>query len=112
MAIQVPGSVLFCATIIAGDGTDWTSWLPYAVTGAMQATLLVRENHIRTDLRSSASPGGADKRTLALTTLGTRSGTLPPLTRTLAFFSNVWNPFGNNYTACVGTSIDIKRGGD
>lgn len=41
MAIQVPGSILFCASIIAGEGTDWTSWLPYAVTGAMQASLLV-----------------------------------------------------------------------
>lgn len=41
MAIQVPGSILFCASIIAGEGTDWTSWLPYAVTGAMQASLMV-----------------------------------------------------------------------
>lgn len=41
MAIQVPGSVLFCASIMLGEGTDWTSWLPYAITGVMQFSLLV-----------------------------------------------------------------------
>lgn len=40
MLIQVPGSVLFVVSIMLGDGTDWTSWIPYAVTGAMQAVLL------------------------------------------------------------------------
>lgn len=41
MAIQVPGSVLFVISIFVSPDTDWTSWLPYAVTGAMQAALLV-----------------------------------------------------------------------
>lgn len=41
MAIQVPGSVLFVLSLAFRPGTDWTSWLPYAVTGAMQGALLV-----------------------------------------------------------------------
>lgn len=40
MLIQVPGSILFVVSIMLGDGTDWTSWIPYAVTGAMQGVLL------------------------------------------------------------------------
>lgn len=41
MAIQVPGSVLFVVSLVLRPGTDWTSWLAYAVTGAMQGALLV-----------------------------------------------------------------------
>jgi len=41
MAIQVPGSVLFVISIAIRPGTNWTSWIPYAVTGAMQGALLV-----------------------------------------------------------------------
>lgn len=41
MAIQVPGSVLFVISIAVRPGTNWTSWIPYAVTGAMQGALLV-----------------------------------------------------------------------
>ncbi|KAL1407628.1 hypothetical protein Q8F55_007061 [Vanrija albida] len=41
MCIQVPGSVMFCISIAVREGTDWTSWMPYAVTGAMQGALLV-----------------------------------------------------------------------
>ncbi|WWC91112.1 uncharacterized protein L201_006053 [Kwoniella dendrophila CBS 6074] len=41
MAIQVPGSVLFVLSLVFRPGTDWTSWLAYAVTGAMQGALLV-----------------------------------------------------------------------
>jgi uncharacterized protein with PQ loop repeat len=41
MAIQVPGSVLFVISIVVRPGTNWTSWLPYAVTGLMQGALLV-----------------------------------------------------------------------
>ncbi|GMK55812.1 hypothetical protein CspeluHIS016_0208680 [Cutaneotrichosporon spelunceum] len=40
MVIQVPGSIVFCTTILLDKSTDWTSWLPYAVTGMMQACLL------------------------------------------------------------------------
>lgn len=41
MAIQVPGSVLFVLSLALSPGTDWTSWLAYAVTGLMQGALLV-----------------------------------------------------------------------
>lgn len=41
MTMQVPGSVLFVISIILREGTDWTSWLAYAVTGVMQGSLLV-----------------------------------------------------------------------
>lgn len=41
MIIQVPGSVLFVISIAVRPGTNWTSWIPYAVTGAMQGALLV-----------------------------------------------------------------------
>lgn len=41
MCIQVPGSVMFCISIAVREGTDWTSWMPYAVTGLMQGALLV-----------------------------------------------------------------------
>lgn len=41
MAIQVPGSVLFVISLLLSPGTNWTSWLAYAVTGGMQGALLV-----------------------------------------------------------------------
>ncbi|ORX39132.1 hypothetical protein BD324DRAFT_649221 [Kockovaella imperatae] len=41
MAIQVPGSVLFVVSLVLRPGTDWTSWLAYAITGLMQGMLLV-----------------------------------------------------------------------
>lgn len=41
MCIQVPGSILFVISIAIRPGTNWTSWIPYAVTGAMQGALLV-----------------------------------------------------------------------
>ena len=41
MAIQVPGAVLFILSLTSRPGVDWTSWMPYAVTAAMQAGLLV-----------------------------------------------------------------------
>ena len=41
MVIQVPGSVLFVVSLVLRPGTDWTSWLAYAVSGAMQGALLV-----------------------------------------------------------------------
>lgn len=46
MAIQVPGSVLFVISIAVREGTNWTSWIPYAVTGAMQGGLLVSPPHL------------------------------------------------------------------
>ncbi|WRT69175.1 uncharacterized protein IL334_006159 [Kwoniella shivajii] len=41
MVIQVPGSVLFVLSLVFRPGTNWTSWLAYAVTGGMQGALLV-----------------------------------------------------------------------
>jgi hypothetical protein len=41
LIIQVPGSVLFVLSIAIRPGVNWTSWIPYAVTGAMQGALLV-----------------------------------------------------------------------
>ncbi|WVW79470.1 hypothetical protein I302_101439 [Kwoniella bestiolae CBS 10118] len=41
MAIQVPGSVLFVLSLVFRPGTNWTSWLAYAVTGGMQGALLI-----------------------------------------------------------------------
>lgn len=41
MIIQVPGSVLFVGSLVGRQGVEWSTWLTYAVTGAMQAALLV-----------------------------------------------------------------------
>jgi uncharacterized protein with PQ loop repeat len=46
MAIQVPGSVLFVVSLVVRPGTNWTSWLAYAVTGLMQGALLVRRSPV------------------------------------------------------------------
>jgi uncharacterized protein with PQ loop repeat len=46
MIIQVPGSVLFVLSIAIRPGVNWTSWIPYAVTGAMQGALLVCAFHL------------------------------------------------------------------
>ncbi|KAJ9111682.1 hypothetical protein QFC19_001041 [Naganishia cerealis] len=41
MIIQVPGSVLFVGSLVGRQGVEWSTWLTYAVTGGMQAALLV-----------------------------------------------------------------------
>ncbi|KZT59312.1 hypothetical protein CALCODRAFT_493886 [Calocera cornea HHB12733] len=41
MFIQVPGAVLFVVSLAIREGTNWTSWLPYAAAGVMQGMLLV-----------------------------------------------------------------------
>jgi len=41
MLIQSPGAALMVWTISLRPGTNWTSWLVYAVAGFLQATLLV-----------------------------------------------------------------------
>lgn len=43
MIIQVPGAVLFILSLAFRPGVDWTSWMPYAVTAAMQFVLLVSD---------------------------------------------------------------------
>lgn len=73
MLIQVPGSILFVVSIMLGDGTDWTSWIPYAVTGLMQGVLLVicvlwtiRQNKLGIDAFGNPLPGrevASDERT-------------------------------------------------
>ena len=46
MVIQVPGSVLFVISLVVRPGTNWTSWLAYAITGVMQGALLVRVKRV------------------------------------------------------------------
>lgn len=41
MLIQTPGALFMVTSIILRPGTNWTTWLSYAVAGAMQGTLLV-----------------------------------------------------------------------
>jgi hypothetical protein len=41
MLIQVPGSVVFCVSLAGREGVRWDAWGVYAVTGLMQAALLV-----------------------------------------------------------------------
>lgn len=40
MLIQVPGSILFVASLVGRQGVEWSTWASYAVTGGMQAALL------------------------------------------------------------------------
>lgn len=40
MCIQTPGAVLMVSSIALSPGTNWTSWLPFAVAGIMQGALL------------------------------------------------------------------------
>ncbi|PCH37598.1 hypothetical protein WOLCODRAFT_110170 [Wolfiporia cocos MD-104 SS10] len=41
MLIQSPGAVFMVLSIALRPGTNWTTWLPYAVAGAMQGSLLI-----------------------------------------------------------------------
>ncbi|EJU01548.1 hypothetical protein DACRYDRAFT_22645 [Dacryopinax primogenitus] len=41
MCIQCPGAVLFIVSLAVREGTNWTSWLPYAAAGIMQGLLLI-----------------------------------------------------------------------
>ncbi|ORY33152.1 hypothetical protein BCR39DRAFT_521481 [Naematelia encephala] len=73
MAIQVPGSVLFVLSLVFRPGTDWTSWLVYAVTGVMQGALLViciiwkrRQRRLGIDDFGLPIPGGPSGETSAL----------------------------------------------
>lgn len=40
MAMQAPGSFLFCYTIAQSPGTNFTSWITYFVGGCLQSVLL------------------------------------------------------------------------
>ncbi|EJU01550.1 hypothetical protein DACRYDRAFT_108094 [Dacryopinax primogenitus] len=41
MCLQCPGSALFVFSLAFREGTNWTSWLPYATVGIMKALLLI-----------------------------------------------------------------------
>ncbi|KAI0633969.1 hypothetical protein C8Q77DRAFT_714608 [Trametes polyzona] len=41
MLLQTPGAVLMVLSIALRPGTNWTTWISYAVAGAMQGVLLV-----------------------------------------------------------------------
>ncbi|KAI0080481.1 hypothetical protein K474DRAFT_1615669 [Panus rudis PR-1116 ss-1] len=41
MCIQSPGAVLMVLSIALRPSTNWTTWIPYATAGALQAILLV-----------------------------------------------------------------------
>ncbi|KAI0923039.1 hypothetical protein AcV5_009867 [Taiwanofungus camphoratus] len=41
MLIQSPGAVVMVLSIALRPGTNWTTWLPYAVAGVMQGSLLI-----------------------------------------------------------------------
>ncbi|KAK6544794.1 hypothetical protein TWF694_001477 [Orbilia ellipsospora] len=41
MCIQTPGSFVWALSLATREGTDWSSWLVYCVTGTLQGSLLV-----------------------------------------------------------------------
>ncbi|GLB40051.1 putative protein with repeated motif present between transmembrane helices in cystinosin, yeast ERS1p, mannose-P-dolichol utilization defect 1, and other hypothetical proteins [Lyophyllum shimeji] len=41
MCIQTPGALLMILSIALRPGTDWTSWITFAVAGIMQGSLLI-----------------------------------------------------------------------
>ena len=41
MCIQTPGSFVFVVSLASREGTRWSSWVTYAVTGVLQGGLLV-----------------------------------------------------------------------
>lgn len=41
MLIQTPGSFVWAASLAAREGTRWSSWVTYVVTGCLQGCLLV-----------------------------------------------------------------------
>ncbi|KAL0946308.1 hypothetical protein HGRIS_012551 [Hohenbuehelia grisea] len=64
MCIQSPGAVLMVLSIALRPGTNWTSWITFAVAGLMQGTLLVmciiwklRQNRLGLDDFGHPLPG-------------------------------------------------------
>lgn len=56
MLIQSPGAVFMVLSIALRPGTNWTTWLPYAVAGVLQGSLLImclcwraRQHRLRVD---------------------------------------------------------------
>lgn len=40
MCIQTPGSFVWAASLASREGTKWSSWITYVVTGVLQGALL------------------------------------------------------------------------
>lgn len=40
MCIQTPGSFVWVVSLASREGTDWSSWMTYLVTGCLQGVLL------------------------------------------------------------------------
>ena len=41
MCIQTPGSFIWALSLASREGTKWSSWITYVVTGVLQGCLLV-----------------------------------------------------------------------
>lgn len=41
MCIQTPGSFVWAISLACREGTKWSSWVTYVVTGCLQGALLV-----------------------------------------------------------------------
>lgn len=41
MCIQTPGSFVWAISLASREGTKWSSWVTYVVTGCLQGGLLV-----------------------------------------------------------------------
>ncbi|RPA91799.1 hypothetical protein L873DRAFT_1751499 [Choiromyces venosus 120613-1] len=41
MCIQTPGSFIWAVSLASREGTKWSSWIPFVVTGVLQGVLLV-----------------------------------------------------------------------
>jgi len=74
MCIQTPGSFVWALSLAAREGTAWSSWLVYVVTGSLQGILLVmcvafevKEKRLRnrdeTEVRRRMSEGLQDDAT-------------------------------------------------
>lgn len=61
MAIQSPGSIIMVVSIAIRPGTNWTTWIPYAVAGSLQGVLLVmccfwRQRQLRLNIDDFGNP--------------------------------------------------------
>lgn len=85
MCIQTPGSFVWVASLASREGTRWSSWMTYLVTGVLQGVLLgmcivweVRERRaqkkivdgviggVRNEEREVTAAAAADERTALL----------------------------------------------
>ncbi|KAF8075944.1 hypothetical protein FPV67DRAFT_1469828 [Lyophyllum atratum] len=67
MCIQTPGAILMIVSIALRPGTDWTSWITFAVSGVMQGSLLAmcilftfRQRRFGIDEFGNPLPGSSD----------------------------------------------------